>query len=82
MSAQADASFAVSAVLSCEPECEYGHWGIAPCTGSVTHRITGCAETGANVCATAAKVFVERLRRDDCVDCGRRAADCWSMWKV
>ena len=67
------------AVLDGECRCEYGHFGVTPCSALVTHRVSGCACDDFNVCSSAVAVIETRLTRDRCVDCGRGAGDCWSI---
>jgi hypothetical protein len=69
-------------LLDGECQCEYGHYGVAPCSLTVTHRVHSCAQDGFNVCRTAVAVVRDRLARDQCTDCGCTAAECWIIRPV
>ena len=72
----------LKATMDAECPCEYGHYGAAPCTGAVTHRIAGCGPAF-NACTSATATVIDRIHRaDTCVDCQRPAGECWTIRAV
>lgn len=60
--------------------CEHTHQpGTVPCSGSVTHRISGCTKAGL-ICSAAAGYMQREINKGlICRHCGRDLDSCWRV---